>query len=351
MKHISSGVVGQAKIEGNWLTTPSTLAFPSHDSNVTNGVAGRWYSKLSGALAPFKGFVFLGELKGTCALIVDNARRIFTSFREVFRVVRNLRRTFRRALVKLRRWRRARYKVEFAALLRELLRRVSDLWLEWAFGVAPLLADIEAAAGILYEPKVEIKTVKATDRGTAKITSSTVTSGSLWLNCATYTVASTILQKTSCRAVGAIKCEKPGGPNPLLGSASEWGLAFREFLPTAWELTPWSFLSDYFINIGDILNAVAYHDVVPIYACISKRSTREWTCVAKPGKTGNVNGYAMIGSVEGGWMGSQTSIRFDRTKLSLSDVGFSVRYPPYAAQYINMLALLVSKLSKMRLAS
>jgi hypothetical protein len=36
-----------------------------------------------------------------------------------------------------------------------------------------------------------------------------------------------------------------------------FGLSPEEFVPTVWELLPWSFLVDYFTNIGDILEAGA----------------------------------------------------------------------------------------------
>lgn len=42
-----------------------------------------------------------------------------------------------------------------------------------------------------------------------------------------------------------------------MDKARVFGLSPSEFLPTAWELLPWSFLADYFTNIGDILeNAI-----------------------------------------------------------------------------------------------
>jgi len=34
-----------------------------------------------------------------------------------------------------------------------------------------------------------------------------------------------------------------------------FGLNFEEFVPTAWELLPWSFLIDYFSNVGDVIAA------------------------------------------------------------------------------------------------
>jgi hypothetical protein len=38
-------------------------------------------------------------------------------------------------------------------------------------------------------------------------------------------------------------------------NAALFGFTPSEFIPTAWELLPWSFLIDYFTNIGDILSS------------------------------------------------------------------------------------------------
>jgi hypothetical protein len=41
-------------------------------------------------------------------------------------------------------------------------------------------------------------------------------------------------------------------------AANLFGFNPSEFVPTAWELIPYSFLADYFTNIGDILDSWAY---------------------------------------------------------------------------------------------
>jgi hypothetical protein len=47
--------------------------------------------------------------------------------------------------------------------------------------------------------------------------------------------------------------------DPPLGQATEeMGVRARDFLPAVWEAIPYSFLIDYFTNIGDIIEAVSF---------------------------------------------------------------------------------------------
>lgn len=42
---------------------------------------------------------------------------------------------------------------------------------------------------------------------------------------------------------------------PVWNNLDLFGFSAKEFVPTLWELLPWSFLVDYFTNVGDILDA------------------------------------------------------------------------------------------------
>lgn len=317
---------------------------------MSNLVVGRFWSKVSDALSPFKGLVFAAELKSTCGSIARSARllyRLFTLEREwVAREARKLRSRLRR----LRRYpRNRRFKKWRAELIRRFLEQVANRWLFWSFEISPILADIESAIGVLWGPRVEVKTVKASGDTGVVLTGDTIGTGWLWLNTASYTIQNRRTTRTRIRCVGAVKCVKPGTPNPALGSAQEWGLTFREFLPTVWELTPWSFLVDYFLNVGNLMNAISYHNTTMVYASLSKRTDSIWSCVARPGKAGVVQGYRCRGGPTGGWSGEQIATQFNRTPLSVSDIGFAVKYPQVLTPYLNMMALLTSKLTRKRL--
>lgn len=53
--------------------------------------------------------------------------------------------------------------------------------------------------------------------------------------------------------------------------ADEFGLTPENILPAAWELTPWSWLADYFTNIGDIIEAGATNTSGVSWICESTR--------------------------------------------------------------------------------
>jgi hypothetical protein len=45
------------------------------------------------------------------------------------------------------------------------------------------------------------------------------------------------------------------------------GFRWEDFIPTVWELIPYSFLVDYFTNIGDVLSAWSHQDFGQRWAC------------------------------------------------------------------------------------
>jgi hypothetical protein len=51
---------------------------------------------------------------------------------------------------------------------------------------------------------------------------------------------------------GAVKAQAATTASDRL---ARFGFTPSEFIPTAWEILPWSFLVDYFLNIGDLLSA------------------------------------------------------------------------------------------------
>jgi hypothetical protein len=67
-----------------------------------------------------------------------------------------------------------------------------------------------------------------------------------------HTVASTVIEKRMIRYKGAVIAQVKG---PSWQNDDLFGFNPQNFIPAAWELLPWSFLADYFTNIGDILTA------------------------------------------------------------------------------------------------
>lgn len=141
----------------------------------------------------------------------------------------------------------------------EQLRRIAgDTWLEYSFGWKPLINDIGDAVqaiGRLNENKF-VQKLSASgsndkvnyDSGTNEypIADQFVT----WIK-----VSSHIKTEYQCQIRGAVGVSST--TSKATANRELFGFSWEQFVPTLWELLPWSFLVDYFTNIGDILNAAA----------------------------------------------------------------------------------------------
>lgn len=133
-------------------------------------------------------------------------------------------------------------------------RALSGTYLEHAFGWTPLLNDIGDAviAGI----RLSRRTPRARFRGygvndvSPNMTVETVTSNGYdirW-HVSTY-------ERHSVVIYGAVKLTTHALP---LERAEEFGVLPKDFLPAVWEAIPYSFLVDYFTNVGEIVNALSF---------------------------------------------------------------------------------------------
>jgi hypothetical protein len=324
---------------GNWFAPKSVVPYDNHDNAVINLGTGRFYSKASDALEPFKGLVFAGELKESTNLIGQKLQQIHRLYGwRRYTVAQNVAQV-RRYL----RWRPG----ERARSTRRLLTDVSDQWLEYSFGIAPLLSDIESAAEALTREKVEVRTVKATQKGEpVKIFQSV--GASFQMPGMTYTTKSLVTRQTDARFRGALSCKLKPTETGFLAKTQGFGLSIREFVPTVWELTPWSFLVDYFLNAQQTLNAVFYHDADWIYAVKTVKTSRKATYVTNWGIGPGDNTWGVVSCPAGEWRGSQEAVTLSRSNITTSDIGLRFRYPPLGTKWVNMLALAISSLRKQR---
>jgi hypothetical protein len=139
---------------------------------------------------------------------------------------------------------------------RNRVRVVANSWLEASFGWAPLINDVRSAAKalgqLMYQPP-EYKYIRA--QGQAEFDDPQPTTSSF--NGLRVVIANNT-KKTSCSVYyrGVVGTTVPYGPRSL----GVLGLTWSEVLPAAWELIPYSFMVDYFTNIGKILDANAFNN-------------------------------------------------------------------------------------------
>lgn len=185
-----------------------------------------FYRNLRKARTEMSGFTFLGELRETVRMLRRPAEGLRRGLEEYTRQVKKLGKYNRKGFQ----------------------RDLSSLYLEHAFGWTPLLSDTKSIAEAIARlvTNVRIQRVRSVGYAEAAAETSTAQNPALVLYRRRVMKARTLVVYR-----GAIKAE-------ALRDASipdVFGFTLEEFIPSAWNLIPWSFVVDYFANVGDILEA------------------------------------------------------------------------------------------------
>jgi hypothetical protein len=131
-------------------------------------------------------------------------------------------------------------------------RVISDTWLEYAFGWKPLYYDIKGAAEALsvtlngYTPNEYIYD-KWFDGSSVPGPVGSVDAVDIH-----YSQRGLFVSECRVKYSGSISHTPPTYP-PFLDA---FGLTWGDFAPAIWELIPYSFVVDYFTNIGNIIEAL-----------------------------------------------------------------------------------------------
>lgn len=135
---------------------------------------------------------------------------------------------------------------------------ISDMWLEYVYGIQPLVADAKSAAQAAFELYTSRKLHSRVTHKPSRVVSpvsdvvgATYSDTLSQINCRRLIEA-----EVSCqfRGVMNIDADKALGTRDAISSL---GFSPRDFVPTVWELLPWSFVFDYFTNCGDLLEALS----------------------------------------------------------------------------------------------
>lgn len=140
---------------------------------------------------------------------------------------------------------------------REIARDVGSSWLEFAFGWIPLSYDISDIVSLLESRGASMAVDYAPVKGVARSQSGSVAyapgaSG----HSAMWATEYHTIDDAVVRFKGQYRLTVSDGSGfPASSFAEQAGLTIGHFIPTVYELLPWSFLVDYFTNVGDVLNA------------------------------------------------------------------------------------------------
>lgn len=212
-----------------------------------------YLGKVHSTYRSFQTGIFVGELRETVHLLRHPFSSLHKGMLEYLKAVKK-----RSSYIKL--------STGSGALRRTLRRRVTktsilnkvvaDTWLEYSFGWRPFIQDIQSAVGALNSlakskpgwTRVSFKASKTVEINTPYFLPAL--GGGDQCNVG-YMLQD--VDTSSVRLYGAVTTEPMSKPRVV---ENQFGLSLAEFVPTIWELTPWSFLIDYFANVGGLIDAL-----------------------------------------------------------------------------------------------
>jgi hypothetical protein len=128
---------------------------------------------------------------------------------------------------------------------------IAGTWLEYQYGWRPLVSDIEDAFRAVNDFRrkdiIHISATGTTDQNLGEYTT-TYTNG--FFRCYFRYLRE---GSVSVRYKGAVRCSVSESPWTL----ENWGLNTSNFVPTVYNLIPYSFIVDYFSNIGQVIDGMS----------------------------------------------------------------------------------------------
>ena len=324
------GYIGHSDGQGG--RNPITATISS--SFADNLARAKFYKKVNEARNQFSGTIFLGELRETLHMLRRPAAGLTDLIHGYLGGVKKLKRS------QPKMWTKA----------------IGDLWLENAFGWNPLINDIKDAAKAIsrlnekreskiisaggFDMKDSTSSLPARDKGSIEYFSGTSGGKGLWLRC-----NANCYERCIVRYKGRLDAQvrTQGWDNWDL-----FGFRTEDFIPAAWELLPWSFLADYFSNIGDCLSSICVNTQGLKYVNRTEIKTTYYSgklsCDGASANNmdwgGNFTFTSLTGSPGGFNLTRRTVVRAANTGISYPTLQFNVGLND--GQLANIAALLAS---------
>lgn len=238
------GALGHRNKSGTCAQLPNAQTTPlSGLQEQANNMALKQYvQQCRSAQTAVEGGLILGELAETLRMLRGRGIRLFDGFRGLKDTL-----TKRGHNHKVRRLPPRQRRVERQKI-------VSDTWLEYQFGWRPLLNDISDLIDAIKEQDMfnERIVTNVSGYGVAKdrrhYNPPTQVGG-------TGLPTITAREKEMSQVIVKYKGQVGAKPTAAGYAIKKVGLGLDDFVPTLWELVPYSFLADYFSNMGEMISA------------------------------------------------------------------------------------------------
>jgi hypothetical protein len=218
-------------------------------------------------------------------------------------------------------------------------RLLGGAWLAYSFGLKPLMSDVadaESAVSHLANDLSSFDTIKIRGSGLQVLDVPSFRQVGIPISHASHARCDRDARaEYSVRYVGAIRAKPPGYSAVL----SNFGVGFEDILPAVWEGIPWSFLVDYFVNVGEVLDSLrlANADLGWLKKTTRNRNLRRWS---SPYKADNISTQRDYDVSVTGSGGMSSCVRVTRTAIhAMPYPGFRFRIPGSPEKFANIAAL------------
>jgi len=265
------GVVSERSgIDGNESGYPPFVIAQAHypasaelQSQVANSCIRKFISRFQDARSAFESGQDLGEWKETLSMIGHRGSQIRSGMNKYLDTLT------KRLGPGTNPYKAARRIRKKSLRQRVVDKRIADLYLEYRFGWNPLIQDIKdglSAIGRFSEPIVRIS---AHSSGKESVSNESDYLGSLH---GAFTLSRSIqsYRMFEQRMIGGVRVRRPG---EVESSLQKYQLLPQDWIPTLWDLLPYSWLLDYFVNIGDIIKGASFCTSDLAWGCKTVRSS------------------------------------------------------------------------------
>lgn len=290
--------------------------------------------KTKEAYQKITGMVFLGELRETLNMI----RRPAYALRQA--LSKHLSKT--KSLARRSRTRK------------ELQLAVNQTYLEFTFGALPLISDVKAGAvafaEVLNRRDAGLRPIRSKRFGFEEkkvqfhgpVGVPWYVGTSLPAVCTRYTEEKIEVSYWTMQDYRLSRWERDSS------WATTFGISLNEFVPTVWELIPYSFVVDYFTNIGDILNfeSTDWSRLVGSFYQVKHESSRNTRLIMEHEKMGTSAAPSISNWTDSGpAISARKRISFSRTNVDLTSehLDFESSLLVKARQALNLGALAIQR--------
>lgn len=275
-----------------------------------------FYDKAWKTIRSFEGGIFLGELREALSMIRTPAKAIRQG---IDSFAASARKRAKKASTS-----NGRHNPRNS---RSVGKTLSETWLEYVFGWRPLISDIESGAKAierLSRKPEEFKrfSVRAgaeddliTDALAAPQSVLFINQMRYWFSTAIYIGQVSVWIQAEARV---------SVDSPLTFSKDVLGFTWESFAPTVWELIPYSFLVDYFSNIGDVISAwsfprgrITWHN-----RSIVNRAEKRLLMIKRPTPNPSPSDYKIVSDSGPSFMVKTERSSFTRDQLEIDRPSF-----------------------------